>query len=167
MTDMAVWRGIIAGFVGGAIAAGAMSVVHKGLAGIFSAQRPPAQNAEQQEGEDATVRVADGTTRWLLGRSLPEAKKPLAGTMIHYAFGASIGGLYGGLATVAPRVTAALGLPFGVVVWLGAHVIMVPTLGLAPPVTRQPALKETLEFVLHLVYGVVTELVRRLLWRAR
>ena len=164
---MAVWRGVVAGSVGGAIAAGAMSVVHKGLAGMISPQRQPAQSAEQQKGEDATVRVDDGVTRWLLSRSLPEAKKPLASNVVHYAFGASVGGLYGGLATVAPRVALALGLPFGVVVWLGAHVIMVPTLGLAPPVTRQPPLKEALEFVLHLVYGVVTELVRRLLWRAR
>lgn len=51
-------------------------------------------------------------------------------------------------------------------VWLGAHVIMVPALGLAPPPTRQPALKEALEFLLHLVYGAVTELGRRLVRRA-
>jgi uncharacterized membrane protein YagU involved in acid resistance len=52
-------------------------------------------------------------------------------------------------------------LPFGVAVWLGAHVIMVPALGLAAPPTRQPPLKEAFEFVSHLVYGAVTELARR------
>ena len=60
----------------------------------------------------------------------------------------------------------ALGLPFGASVWLGAHVIMVPALGLAAPPTRQPPAKEALEFVLHLVYGAVTEVVRRLVRRA-
>ena len=69
-------------------------------------------------------------------------------------------------AEVAPRVTVALGLPFGVAVWLGAHVIVVPALGLAAPPTRRPPPKEALEFFLHLVYGAVREVVRRLVRRA-
>ena len=154
---MGHWRGIIAGLVGGVIAAGAMSLVHKGFS---------APSTEQQRSEDATVMVADGVSRWLMNRPVPQDKKPLAGTIVHYAFGAGVGALYGGLADVAPRVTVALGLPFGVSVWLGAHVIMVPALGLAAPPTRQPASKEALEFVLHLVYGGVTEVVRRLVRRA-
>jgi uncharacterized membrane protein YagU involved in acid resistance len=117
---MGHWRGITAGLVGGVIAAGAMSLVHKGFA---------APSAEQQQTEDATVRVADGVSRWLVNRPVPEDKKPLAGSIVHYAFGAGVGALYGGVADVAPRVTVALGLPFGVAVWLGAHVIMVPALG--------------------------------------
>lgn len=160
---MVILRGIIAGLVAGVIGAGAMSIVHKGLIAINPGTRPPAAAAEQEQDEDATVKVANGITRWLLHRPLPEDKKPLAGTIVHYAFGAGIGGLYGGLATVMPRLTLALGLPFGVAAWLGAHVIMVPALGLAAPPTRQPPLKEALEFVLHLVYGAVTELARRLI----
>jgi len=163
---MAIRRGIIAGVIAGAVGAGAMSIVHKGLVAITSGTRQPPAAAEPQQNEDATVKVAIRITRWLLRRPLPEDKKPLAGTIIHYAFGASVGGLYGGLATVVPRVTVALGLPFGVAVWLGAHVIMVPALGLAAPPIRQPSLKEALEFVLHLVYGAVTELARRLIRRA-
>ena len=151
---MAILHGIVAGLLAGVIGAGAMSLAHKAF---------PA--AEQEQGDDATVKVASGITRLLLRRPLPEAKKPLAGNIVHYAFGAGVGGLYGGLATVMPRLTLAFGLPFGVAVWLGAHVIMVPALGLAAPPTRQPLLKEALEFGLHLVYGAVTELARRLIRR--
>jgi putative membrane protein len=154
---MGHWRGILAGLLGGVIAAGAMSLVHKGFG---------AQSAEQQQSEDATVRVADGVPRWLANRPVPDDKKPLAGSIVHYAFGAGVGALYGGVAELAPTVTVGLGLPFGVAVWLGAHVMMVPALGLAPPPTRQPASKESLEFFLHLVYGAVTEVVRRLVRRA-
>jgi putative membrane protein len=157
---MAIWRGIIAGLIGGVVAAGAMSVVHKGLIAISSGTRQPTAAAEQEQDEDATVTVANGIAV-ALRRPLPADKKPLAGSIVHYAFGASVGGLYGGLATVVPRATVALGLPFGVAVWLGAHVIMVPALGLAAPPTRQPPLKEAFEFVSHLVYGAVTELARR------
>lgn len=160
-----IWRGIVAGVVAGVVGAGAMSVVHKGLTAIGSGTRLPMTATEPEPAEDATVKVANGITRWLLGRALPEDDKPLAGNIVHYAFGASVGGFYGGLAAVVPRVTAALGLPFGVAIWLGAHVIMVPALGLAAPLVRQPPLKEALEFVLHLVYGAVTELARRLIRR--
>jgi hypothetical protein len=128
-----------------------------------SPQQKPAPDSHQDE--DATVKVADGIARWLLHRPLSEDKKPLAGNLVHYAFGGSIGAIYGGVAVVAPRVTAAVGLPFGVAVWLGAHVITVPALGLAEPPTRQPRSKEGLEFALHLVHGAVTELVRRLAHR--
>jgi uncharacterized membrane protein YagU involved in acid resistance len=163
---MRIWRGVIAGLVGGVIAAGAMSVVHKGVAGISAGARQQKPPPDQHQEEDATVKVADGIARWLLHRPLPDEKKPLAGTVVHYTFGASVGALYGGVAAVVPRVTMAVGLPFGVAVWLGAHVIMVPALGLAEPPTRQPRSKEGLEFVLHLVYGAVTEVVRRLARRA-
>ncbi len=158
---MGIWRGVLAGLVGGVIAAGAMSVVHRGLARISpgTRQTPP---SDQQPDEDATVKVADGIMGWLFHRPLPEDLKPLAGNLVHYAFGAGVGAAYGGVAAVAPRVTTAVGLPFGVAVWLAAHVIMVPALGLAAPPTRQPAAKEGVEFLLHLVYGAVTELVRRL-----
>jgi putative membrane protein len=162
---MQIWRGILAGLVGGAVAAGAMSVAHKSVAGMSTGarqQKPPTQ----EQDEDATVKVADGITRSLLRRPLPEDKKPLAGNAVHYAFGATVGALYGGVADVVPRVTTAVGLPFGVAVWLGAHVITVPALGLAEPPTRLPRSKEGLEFVLHLVYGTVTEIVRRLIRHA-
>ena len=162
---MRPWRGIIAGLVGGVIAAGAMSLVHKGLGGFMSGTQQSAPAAEQQS-EDPTVKVANGITRRLVNRPVPEDKKPLAANIVHYAFGAGVGGLYGGVAEVVPRVTVALGLPFGIAVWLGAHVIMVPALGLAAPLTRQPPPKEALEFFLHLVYGAVTETVRRLVRRA-
>lgn len=166
LTDpMSVWRGVIAGMVGGVIAAGAMSIVHKGLAGI-SPGAPQQPSAQQPQEEDATVKVADGIARRLFHRPLAEDKKPLAGTLVHYAFGAGVGAMYGGVAAVVPRVTMAVGLPFGVAVWLGAHVITVPALGLAEPPTRRPFSKEALEFLLHLVYGAVTEVVRRLVRRA-
>jgi hypothetical protein len=45
--------------------------------------------------------------------------------------------------TVLAGVSRAFGLPFGAAVWLGAHIVAVPALGL------------------HLVYGSITELVRR------
>jgi uncharacterized membrane protein YagU involved in acid resistance len=154
-----VWRGAVAGLGAGLLAAGAMSLAHKGLmalAGPATEVRPPSE-----AGDDATVKVADLVVRTLAARPLPEAAKPWAGTLVHYAFGSVVGALYGAVAERAPRVTAVLGVPFGVAVWLGAHVITVPAAGLAPPPTRRPFGAEASELVLHLVYGGVTEILRR------
>jgi putative membrane protein len=155
-----VWRGAVVGLGAGLLAAGAMSLAHKGLtaiAGPAPEARPPAEG-----GDDATVKVADLLVRTLAERPLPEEAKPWAGTLVHYAFGGVVGALYGAVAEHAPRVAVGLGVPFGAAVWLGAHVITVPAAGLAPPPTRRPLRAEASELVLHLVYGAATEIVRRL-----
>jgi len=159
---VSVWRGVVAGLVGGVIGAGAMSVAHTMVGGSTAGARHQKPPRDQPADDDATVKVADGVARWLIQRPLPDDMKPVAGNLVHYTFGATVGALYGAVATCVPRVTLAIGLPFGVAVWFAAHVVTVPALGLAAPPTRRPRSEEGLEFVLHLVYGVVTELVRRL-----
>ena len=150
--DRSVWRGVLAGLVGGVLAAGAMSLAHQAL---------PKPSAPAGEGDDATVKAADGVMRRVAGRPLPEDKKPLASQLVHYAFGGGVGALYGGVAELVPRVTTGLGVPFGLAVWLGAHVITVPALGLAASPAQRPLAKEAPELGLHVVYGAVAELVRR------
>ena len=155
MSDPArsIWRGALAGLVGGLLAAGAMSLAHQIL---------PKPDAPADEGEDATVKTADNITRGVAGRPLPERAKPAASQIVHYAFGGSVGAVYGGVAELMPRVSAGFGVPFGLAVWLGAHVITVPALGLAESPARRPLSKEAPELGLHVVYGAVVELVRRL-----
>jgi uncharacterized membrane protein YagU involved in acid resistance len=159
---MWVVRGALAGFFGGLVAAGAMSLAHNVLSAILA--KPPAQQQSAPQEEDATVKVASAVTSGL-GYQLTEEQKPRAGTFVHYAFGAGVGALYGVLTELAPGVRAGLGLPFGAAVWLGAHVITVPALGLAKPPTERPLEKEAQELGLHLVYGLVSEVIRRLLRR--
>jgi putative membrane protein len=156
-----IWRGAAAGLLGGVIAAGAMSLGHKGLAGIAGLDGAKPPRAEQ--GDDATVKTANLLMHRVVGRPLAEHAKPLAGHIVHYAFGGGVGALYGAAAELVPRVTMGFGLAWGVAVWLGAHAVTVPALGLAEPPTRRPLSKEAPEFVLHLLYGSVTEFLRRLL----
>jgi putative membrane protein len=153
-----VARGALLGLVGGLLAAGAMSLAHQLVSKAAPRAEPPAAPKE----EDSTVKVASAALR-LTGTSLAEDQKPLASSIVHYGFGASVGAVYGAAAEIVPRVAIGAGLPFGVAVWLGAHVVVVPALGLAEPPTRQPVRKEAEEFGLHLLYGLTTELVRRLL----
>jgi putative membrane protein len=153
-----VARGALLGLVGGLLAAGAMSLAHQLVSQVAPNAEPPAAPKE----EDSTVKVASGAMQ-LVGAKLAEDQKPLASSIVHYGFGASVGAVYGAVAEIVPRIAVGAGLPFGMAVWLGAHVITVPALGLAEPPTRQPVRKEAEEFGLHLLYGLTTELVRRLL----
>jgi len=148
-----IWRGALAGLVGGLLAAGAMSLAHQML---------PKPDTPADEGEDATAKTADAVVRGVAERPLPERAKPAASQIVHYAFGGSVGAMYGGITEIVPRVATGLGLPFGLAVWLGAHVITVPALGLAESPARRPLSKEAPELGLHVVYGAVVELVRRL-----
>lgn len=158
-----ILRGALAGLFGGLLAAGAMSLAHTVISSALSKPEPAATSKEPKE-EDSTVKIASAVAS-SLGYQLAEADKPKAGTFVHYAFGASVGAVYGALAELAPLVKIGLGLPFGAAVWLGAHVITVPALGLAKPPTQRPLDKEAQEFGLHLLYGMTTELIRRLLRR--
>ena len=72
-----------------------------------------------------------------------------------------MGALYGTAAELLPRAGAGAGAPFGAALYAGAHAIAVPAFGLAPPVTRNPVPAEAGEFGAHLVYGLVTDAVRR------
>src|SRR5262245_13398893 len=98
---------------------------------------PPAASPE-----DATLKVASAIAG-VAGLRLRDDQKPVASQVGHYAFGGLVGAGYGAVATVVPGVAAAAGLSFGAAVWLGAHVVTVPALGLAERPTRRPLRDES------------------------
>lgn len=152
-----VGKGLAAGIVAGLAAAWIMGQFHALVFRVPGLSPPPAA------GKDSTVKTAAAISERLLHHELRPEEEQAAGSAVHYAFGAGVGGLYGATAEIAPVVARAAGLPFGIAVWLGAHVITVPALGLAQPITRAPAPFEAVELAAHLVYGAATELLRRLL----
>jgi uncharacterized membrane protein YagU involved in acid resistance len=157
MRNRALVASVVGGLLGGLVGAAAMSVAHTAI----SRARPPAPPPGDQREEDATVKVADALSRALRHEPLPEDAKPLAGSIVHYAFGA-ITGLAQGIAAGVTRLAGVGGgLGFGSAVWLGAHVVTVPALGLAPSPRRRPLDQEGIEFALHLLFGVCAEQVRR------
>jgi uncharacterized membrane protein YagU involved in acid resistance len=156
MRERARVASVIGGLLGGLVGAAAMSVIHTAISRL---QPPPP--TDQRE-EDSTVKVADALSRAVRGAPLFEEAKPLAGSLVHYAFGASMGLAQGVAAGFTRLAGIGGGLGFGTAVWLGAHVVTVPALGLAPSPRQQPLSKEGIEFVLHLLFGVCAEQVRRL-----
>lgn len=124
------------------------------------------KNDEQQEqraSDNPTAKVAEAITRPLLSRELSEEEKKKAGSMVHYTFGALVGGLYGMLNEATPVTRAGFGTAYAAAVWLAMDEGMVPAFKLSGPPTEYPLSQHLSGLGAHLVYGVTTEVVRRTL----
>ncbi len=113
-------------------------------------------------GEPATVKVAEAVSG-AVGHDLREGEKRWAGPFVHYAFGGTMGALYGALAESKLPVTAGGGLGFAAGLWLGADEIALPALKLSGSPLRYPARVHVNALASHAVYGLIVEGVRRLL----
>jgi putative membrane protein len=155
-----VWRGLVSGLAGGAVASLAMAQFHSLITKKWV--KPP---KEQEKEEDSTVKAASAVSEGVFNHRLQRQEKKPASSAVHYAFGAAVGGLYGAAAEWKPAVAIAAGTPFGAAVWLGAHEIAVPALKLSKPPTQEPLSMHAVEFASHLIYGVTADAVRRLVRR--
>ena len=147
-----LWRGLLAGAIAGLAGSFVMSQFHS----MF----PKVESSQKQE-EDSTVKTASAVSERIFHHQLTPHEKQLAGPAVHYAFGSSVAAAYGAAVEAEPFLRIGKGLPFGVAVWLGAHVITVPALGLSPSVTASPPRQEAIEFGAHLLYGATVEAIRR------
>lgn len=98
--------------------------------------------------------------RWV-GHPLEGGGATAAIQVIHFVFGTGVGAIYGGVAEVAPMVTAGYGVVFGLVLQIFTHESAVPAMGLDVPASQQPMREHVSEFISHACYGLATELVRR------
>lgn len=121
------------------------------------------QQQEQRASDNPTVKVAEAITRPLLGRELAQDEKKIAGSIVHYVFGALTGGVYGMLNEVMPHAHAGFGTAYAAAVWLGVDEGIVPALKLSRPPTGYSLSQHLSGLGAHLVYGVTTEAVRRTL----
>jgi putative membrane protein len=111
--------------------------------------------------EDATVAIASKVSRAVFDHPLTKKEKHQGGVAVHYAFGAASGALYGAIAEVTPLTKIAQGTGFGSAVWFAGVEVAIPLLGLSEPPWRYPFRMHAYSFISHLIYGAVTEQVRK------
>lgn len=162
-------RGVYAGITAGLAASWVMNEFMAGPAQkLQQAVQSPEETRQQlahanEPKEDATMKAADKVVSTVTGgQHLSSEEKKKAGPIVHYAFGALAGGIYGGLAEYSSAVRAGFGTRFGGMLFGGADLFAVPALGLAASPKDQPASALMSPFAAHIVYGVTTELVRRI-----
>jgi putative membrane protein len=160
-------RGVLAGIAGGLAASWVMNefseTAGKRLSKAVESPEEQKQIASKSDGEDATMKAADRIAATATGgQHLTHEQRETGGPIVHYSFGALMGGVYGGLAELVPATRAGFGTTFGAVLFAAADLFAVPALHLAPSATELPASAEAAPLAGHLVYGATTELVRRL-----
>lgn len=107
--------------------------------------------------------IAKGLTAGLVGGLAASWVMNRFQTMLGNAL---TGAMYGAMSELWPEAAVGAGLPFGAAVWLAADEIAVPALGLSKPATEYPLSKHAYALASHLVYGVTTEVVRRVVRQA-
>jgi len=118
--------------------------------------------AHQRRSEpDATVQAASAMSQEMLHRDLDAGEKRVAGPLVHYIVGSTMGALYGAFAELFPGAARGSGVPFATAVWVGADEIAVPAFGLAKPPREQDATKHSSAFASHVVYGFTADFIRR------
>jgi putative membrane protein len=142
-------KGLLAGLIGGLVATAAKTLAER----IY----PPRTHGEPEPPEVLAGKVA--------GHELVGPQKEAAVEAIHWGFGALTGAAYGALVEFYPAATAKDGAGFGMALSSLTHGTVLPAMGLAAEPGEQTTRERTSELATHVVYGVVTETVRRVVRR--
>lgn len=142
-------KGLAAGLIAGLAATAAKTVAER----IY----PPRVKGEPEPPEV----LADRVSEHLTGHELSGASKSIAAESIHWGFGAAAGAAYGVLAEFYPAATGRSGANFGMTLMALTHEGALPMLGLAAEPADQSKREKSSEMVTHVLFGVVTETVRR------
>jgi uncharacterized membrane protein YagU involved in acid resistance len=149
-----IWAAAAAGLVAGLAASLAMDLFQAGIAALSSSE---------SDAEPATQKVADKVSQVVVGHEIPDDRKPLAGQVVHYALGAGLGVAYAVAAEYRPAVTAGFGTAFAAVTTAVLDETAVPAAGLGDAPWKTSPTTHLYSATSHIVFGTVTEGVRRLL----
>ncbi len=167
--DGSVWKGLLAGAAGGAAATLMMDVFQKlALQGTRKGEDLAGTDhtyTQQQEGQLQSYENAHAQTVQTVAQagdaSVSGSEGRALAPVVHYAFGALCGAVYGAIAEVWPGVTAGYGTAFGSSLFVGASETVLPALGMIPAPSDTPPLLHAGGWAAHAVYGAGTEAVRR------
>lgn len=123
------------------------------------------KQGREEERDDAAERLASAISVGVFDRELTEREKDAAGTAFHYAYGISMGAVYGAATEILPQTTIGAGIPYGALIWVGADEVVVPLLGLSKASDEYPLSIHASALASHLVYGLTVEIVRNAIRR--
>lgn len=158
-------KGLLAGAVGGLAGTVVMTLFQNAITRLSSpltrTRGFERRERTQDDSDPATVQAADTVSRLVIGRTIQQEHRNLAGQAMHYGFGTSMGMLYGVTAEYAPVATVGSGSAFGTVLMVGADEVAVPLAGFSDSPTQTPASTHLYALAAHVVYGITCEQVRR------
>lgn len=146
---------LVRGLVAGALGSAAQNVFFRATKGLApsseaaSFEPPEPEQRDEQPTQTVARRFAEG----LMQRELPISKER-AGQLVHYAFGAGWGALYGLAASSAPALATPAGAAgYGVFVWAASDDLILPAFRLSAGPRAYPLANHAYAIAAHLVYG--------------
>jgi|1186.fasta_scaffold01036_5 hypothetical protein len=152
----ALVRGVAAGLVGTACMTAHQEIRKR----IRESHAPPSngpsrQPADPWDAAPAPAKVARRLLEGILHQPVSPQHIPLLTNVMHWAYGAGWGGVYGLLRPSVRGTPAAAGPVFGLAVWAASYVSLVP-MGLYAPPWEYPAGTVVNDIGYHLTYGTAT-----------
>jgi len=142
-----------------------MRSISQQLAEIRYGESPTQTEQKDSEKENPTEKVA-GKVGSVVGRRLSPESKKTGGMVVHYAFGALMGGLYGTALEFAPswhrRNAFPSGLLMGSALFAAADEVALPAMQLTERPSKTPMSMHAYGLASHLVYGATAGLLTRL-----
>lgn len=136
----------VIGAISGLVATGPMTVamilLHRQLPGSERYPLPPRQ---------ATMKLAEQTG---LKKKLDDPGRYAATLLAHFGYGAGVGSIYGAVEESVPAPAIAKSLVYGVLVWAGSYLGLLPVLGAMKPATEHPVRRNALMIAVHVLWGL-------------
>lgn len=129
---------------------------------VYDALIRVAVNGRDQD-RDATLEMARAISITAFHRELTGAEERWAAPAVHYLLGAALGANYTVLAERVPTTATGAGTAYGALVWLLGDEVAIRAMGLAHGPVETSISARANALVSHVLYGVTTELTRRLL----
>ena len=148
--------GALAGLTATAPMTLAMSAMHRRLPARERYPLPPRQitmNAARKAGVEPA-------------QDLDEPERLGLTMLAHFGYGTAVGALYGPIAPRSLPGSVLGGVGWGLAVWAGSYLGLLPALNLLSPATRHPPRRNALMIAAHVVWGAAAGALVPLLRRA-
>lgn len=149
VTEKSIAKGLLAGLIGGIVAMAAKNLAER----IY----PP----QAQHQHETPFGMADSGSGHSSGLDLGEWNGSVSAEAIDWGFGALAGAAYGAVAEYYPAATSKDGADFGLAMAGLTHGKTLSALGITGDSGEPSPRGETSEMASHVVYGIVTEVVRK------
>lgn len=147
--------GALIGFIAGVVATGPMTV-----AMILWHRRLPVSERYPLPPREITMKLAHGAG---LSQRMSSEAKSAATLLAHFGYGGAAGALYGAVREEIPAPTLYKGIGFGLLLWAGSYLGLLPGTGILKAATAHPARRNLLMIGAHVVWGAATGAVADLL----
>jgi uncharacterized membrane protein YagU involved in acid resistance len=141
-------QSIVTGGIGGLVATAPMTVAMEAM----HRQLPPREQYPLPP-RQITENVAEEIG---VGEHLDEGERVAATLVAHFAYGAAAGTVFSVIEKHLPGPAVVKGIGFGLAVWTGSYLGLLPATGLLSSAKHHPARRNALMIAAHVVWGAAT-----------